>query len=189
MRKRGLYVGRFQPLHLGHIELMKFALREKDIGELIIVIGSAEKSHTLQNPFTAGERFEMLYRTLYWEQWTPEGDSMRDFIKIIPVPDNPSNSAWVATIESYTPKFNIVFTNEPISKRLFKENNYEVRGHLMLDRSIHQGKNVREKMCKELTSFSGWNDDWRNLVPKQVSEYIDEIDGINRIKDLSCNDC
>jgi len=49
---RGLYIGRFQPYHLGHQAVLEKIAREMD--EIIIVIGSAEASHTLENPFTAG---------------------------------------------------------------------------------------------------------------------------------------
>ena len=32
--------------------------------ELIVGIGSAQESHTLENPYTAGERIEMIRRCL-----------------------------------------------------------------------------------------------------------------------------
>src|SRR5437870_10806299 len=54
----GLYVGRFQPFHLGHLKAVKYILGRVD--ELIIVVGSAQHSHTLDNPFTAGERITMI---------------------------------------------------------------------------------------------------------------------------------
>ncbi|HLN89981.1 MAG TPA: adenylyltransferase/cytidyltransferase family protein, partial [Candidatus Binatia bacterium] len=54
MVNRGLYVGRFQPFHLGHLDAIKYVLKEVD--ELVIVIGSAQYSHNSNNPFTAGER-------------------------------------------------------------------------------------------------------------------------------------
>jgi nicotinamide-nucleotide adenylyltransferase len=55
---RGLYVGRFQPFHLGHLDAIKYTLKEVD--ELVIVIGSAQYSHNANNPFTAGERLVMV---------------------------------------------------------------------------------------------------------------------------------
>ncbi|MEM0023032.1 MAG: adenylyltransferase/cytidyltransferase family protein, partial [Archaeoglobaceae archaeon] len=48
---RALFIGRFQPYHLGHHEVVKKILEEVD--ELIIGIGSAQESHSLENPFTA----------------------------------------------------------------------------------------------------------------------------------------
>lgn len=45
---RGLFVGRFQPFHLGHLEAIKDTLGEVD--ELVIVIGSAQYSHDVDDP-------------------------------------------------------------------------------------------------------------------------------------------
>src|SRR5659263_82481 len=62
MVNRGLYVGRFQPFHLGHLDAIKYALKQVD--ELVIVIGSAQYSHNANNPFTAGERLVMVRQAL-----------------------------------------------------------------------------------------------------------------------------
>ncbi|MBV9668355.1 MAG: adenylyltransferase/cytidyltransferase family protein, partial [Nitrososphaeraceae archaeon] len=61
-KPRGLFVGRFQPFHLGHLATIKFALSH--IEELVVVIGSAQKSHEIRNPFTAGERIQMIKDSL-----------------------------------------------------------------------------------------------------------------------------
>jgi bifunctional NMN adenylyltransferase/nudix hydrolase len=55
-------IGRFQPLHEGHLNLIKTAL---DIGEqVVIAIGSHNISRSSKNPFTATEREALLKRTL-----------------------------------------------------------------------------------------------------------------------------
>ncbi|RPJ28200.1 MAG: nicotinamide-nucleotide adenylyltransferase, partial [Nitrosopumilales archaeon] len=59
---RGLFIGRFQPFHLGHIAAIKFAFTNVD--ELIIAIGSSQASYDPQNPFTAGERLSMIKDSL-----------------------------------------------------------------------------------------------------------------------------
>ncbi|TMI56005.1 nicotinamide-nucleotide adenylyltransferase, partial [Candidatus Bathyarchaeota archaeon] len=41
----GLYVGRFQPFHLGHLEAVRHILSKVD--ELVVVVGSAHDSHTI----------------------------------------------------------------------------------------------------------------------------------------------
>jgi bifunctional NMN adenylyltransferase/nudix hydrolase len=58
MKKVGVFIGRFQPLHLGHLETIERALTEVD--ELVIIIGSARTARNLRNPFTADERREMI---------------------------------------------------------------------------------------------------------------------------------
>jgi len=60
--KRGLIVGRFQPYHIGHNSAVKKILEELD--EIVIVIGSSDDSHSISNPFTAGERIEMISESL-----------------------------------------------------------------------------------------------------------------------------
>ena len=62
MVTRGLFVGRFQPFHLGHLAAIKYVLKKVD--ELVIVIGSAQYSHRRNNPFTAGERLVMVRKAL-----------------------------------------------------------------------------------------------------------------------------
>ncbi|MEF8871896.1 MAG: adenylyltransferase/cytidyltransferase family protein, partial [Haloarculaceae archaeon] len=59
---RGFLVGRFQPFHSGHQQLVESIAEEVD--ELVIGIGSADASHTIRNPFTAGERMVMISKVL-----------------------------------------------------------------------------------------------------------------------------
>jgi nicotinamide-nucleotide adenylyltransferase len=53
-----LVIGRFQPLHLGHMDVIRKCADESD--HLTIGIGSAQYSHTVDNPFSAGERYLMI---------------------------------------------------------------------------------------------------------------------------------
>lgn len=57
----GVYIGRFQPIHNGHVQTIVHAL---DIVEkLIIVIGSATTSKSIKNPWTYEERKAMMLDT------------------------------------------------------------------------------------------------------------------------------
>jgi len=200
MTKRGLFVGRFQPFHLGHLDMVKYALTEVD--ELIIVIGSAQDSHTQMNPFTAGERYQMVDKGVEGvdvyiskAKRMPDTPKHLDYfillkkpIYIIPVPDSPSNVSWVTTIESYVPTFDVVYTNEPLSTRLFKEAGYEVHGHIMRDRKTFSGTNIRRLMIKVLTQYSGIGDYWEEYVPKETANFIKEKHLIERLVDLNKSD-
>ena len=59
---RGLLIGRMQPVHNGHIQIIEKTLNYVD--EVVIVIGSAQLSHELKDPFTAGERIMMMTQAL-----------------------------------------------------------------------------------------------------------------------------
>ncbi len=172
MVKRGLYVGRFQPFHLGHLEAIKDVLKEID--ELVIVIGSAQYSHNIHNPFTAGERLVMIRSALQ----EAEVDYSR--LWIVPVPDVHLHMLWVSALEGYTPRFNIVYSNEPLTRRLFTEAGYQVKSIRFYQRKLYTSTIVRGKMLK--------GENWTTLVPKRVADFINEIDGVNRLRDLSRTD-
>ncbi|NYZ79420.1 adenylyltransferase/cytidyltransferase family protein, partial [Candidatus Micrarchaeota archaeon] len=59
---RGLFIGRFQPFHNGHLKGIEWALKRCD--ELIIAVGSTQRSFDRMDLFTAGERIEMIRRAL-----------------------------------------------------------------------------------------------------------------------------
>jgi nicotinamide-nucleotide adenylyltransferase len=86
MVRRGVFVGRFQPFHKGHMEVIKKIVNEVD--ELVIIVGSSQYSHMLDNPFTAGERITMIRRAL-----EEEGIQLSK-IWIIPVPDVHQHDAF-----------------------------------------------------------------------------------------------
>lgn len=56
--KTGLYLGRFNPLHAGHLAVMERILNEND--RLIVCIGSSQKAE----PFTGAERCHIIRRQL-----------------------------------------------------------------------------------------------------------------------------
>jgi nicotinamide-nucleotide adenylyltransferase len=170
--KRGLFIGRFQPVHKGHIDIIKKIMQEVD--ELIIGIGSAQESHTLENPFTAGERELMILRSLAEEQI----DLSK--VHIIPIPDVNNNAIWVSYVLSLSPPFHVVYSGNPLVCRLFKEAGFEVKRPPLVKRKEYWGTEIRERMLK--------NKNWKELVPRAVAEVISEIDGVARLKELAQND-
>ena len=135
MYNRGLYVGRFQPFHTGHLEAIKEALKE--VEELVIVIGSAQYSHNPHNPFTAGERIVMIRGAL------KKANIKQSKIWIVPVPDVHLHMLWVSALEGYTPHFEIVFSNEPLTRRLFSEKKYKVKKIQFFDRKQYNSTFIR----------------------------------------------
>ncbi|MBX5327859.1 nicotinamide-nucleotide adenylyltransferase [Candidatus Bathyarchaeota archaeon A05DMB-5] len=170
--KRGLYVGRFQPFHLGHLGAIRDILEE--VEELVVVIGSAQYSHNLNNPFTAGERLTMIRRAL------EEAKIDCSRVWIVPVPDVHLHMMWVSAVEGYTPKFDVVYSNESLTKRLFMEAGYNVKPIRFHERKLYSSTEVRERMLRD--------ESWEKLVPRSVAAFIREIDGINRLRDLTKSD-
>jgi len=172
MANRGLYVGRFQPFHLGHLEAIQDILKE--VEELVIVIGSAQYSHNIHNPFTAGERLVMIRQALL------EAGVDYSRLWVVPVPDVHLHMLWVSALEGYTPRFNVVYSNEPLTRRLFTEAGYNVKNIRFFQRKVYTSTLVREKMLA--------GESWTTLVPKSVADFINQIDGVNRLRDLARTD-
>lgn len=170
--KRGLFVGRFQPFHNGHLQVIRDVLKEN--GEIVIVIGSAQHSHRLDNPFTAGERATMIRLALdeakipIYRTW------------IIPVADVHVHMLWVAKVVGFTPKFSVVYANEPLTRRLFSEASYKVKSIPFHKRDVYSSTEIRQRMLS--------NKDWKMLVPKSVATYIQDIEGVERLRDLAKTD-
>lgn len=167
--KRAFYIGRFQPYHLGHHTVLASIADEVD--EIIIGIGSAQRSHEPENIFTAGERVVMISRSL---------KSLDIDYYVIPIEDIQRNAVWVSHVLSMTPRFDAVYTNNPLVFRLFDEAGIMVRHSPMYQREIYSGTAIRKKM------LSG--DAWEHLVPDVVAEVIDEIGGAERMKEIARDD-
>ncbi len=167
--KRAFYIGRFQPYHLGHHAVLKKIADEVD--EVVIGIGSAQKSHGLSDPFTAGERVMMIRHAL-------EDINIRHYA--LPIEDIQQNSVWVSYILSRTPPFDVVYSNNPLVIRLFEEAGIEVLQSPMYQRDIYSGTEIRKKMIA--------GEKWEHLVPPAIADAIEEIDGVARLRSVSMTD-
>lgn len=165
---RSVFVGRFQPIHNGHLSTIKQII---DSGEdLIIAIGSAQYSHTPDNPFSGGERIMLIKRALIDEGLPLER------IDIVPVPDIHIHPLWVAHLRSFVPHFDKAYTHNPLVRRLFVDAGFEVGETELLDRHVHSGKHVRELIR--------WGGDWVSLVPPGVAELIKQYGLDQRMRDI-----
>ncbi len=162
----GLIIGRFQPFHRGHLEVIRSIASELD--HIIICIGSAQQSHTVNNPFTAGERYQMISETL-------RDESIPYYL--VPIEDLNRYNVWVAHVVSMVPPFGRVYSNNPLTRRLFSEAGYEVRSAPLFNRYMYSGTEVRRRMVS--------GDEWESLVPEPVVRVVKDIDGEDRLRDLA----
>jgi nicotinamide-nucleotide adenylyltransferase len=120
----------------------------------------------VENPFTAGERIEMIRLCLSKEK--------RARTIMIPIPDINRFAIWVSHIESLAPPFEQVFTNNPLTKSLFKDKGYKICSMKIYDRAVYNASVIRERMLN--------GDDWEDFVPAQILSYLKKLDGTSRIK-------
>lgn len=164
---RALLLGRFQPLHLGHLKVISDIVKESEY--IVIAIGSAQYSHALENPFTAGERHTMIARTL--KARGIEGHH------IVGIEDIHRYAVWVAHVVSQTPNFDVVYAHNPLSVRLFSEAGYKVIELTLYEPERYSGTEVRRRMIE--------GEDWQSLVPVEVAAFIEKIKGVERLRTLA----
>jgi len=166
--KRALFIGRFQPFHQGHEKILEIMLADYD--EAILVIGSAEESYTERNPFTAGERMEMILKAT---------EEMGVKSRVLPVPIRDINryDLWVDHVISLTPTFEAVYTNNHLTELLFSAKGFKIVKTGPIRRGDFSGTRIRALMAEGETH-------WRDLVPKSVASYIDKIDGEKRVRGI-----
>ena len=165
---RGLVVGRFQPFHRGHLELIRALRRGSPHERLLVVIGSAEQAYTWANPFTAGERYEMVERALT-EARVPD-------VAIVPVVDIARHALWVRYLEGLLPRFDWVYSHNPLTVLLFQRAGYPTKSPPLIARERFEGVQIRERLAR--------GQDVRALVPPAVARYLGEIDAVERLAAL-----
>ena len=166
---RGFYIGRFQPYHNGHHQMVSEIVSEVD--ELVLGIGSAGHSHTTNDPFTAGERVMMMTKSVAEFDLTTY---------VVPIEDLDRNSVWVSHVQSMAPSFDVAYSNNPLVIQLFEEAGVEVRQSPMFNRDVLEGTELRERMIE--------GGEWKSLVPGPAVEVIEEVGGIERIQHVSETD-
>lgn len=166
--KTALFIGRFQPFHYGHLFAIKYALEYTDF--LYIGLGSANRSHEKRNPFTAAERILMIKSVLEKENI----DQSRWMI--IPIPDVKVHYLWTKIVRMLVPKFEIVFSNDPLTLRLFSEENFPVIEVPLTEREKFIATEIRNRILE--------GQPWEHLVPEPVIKIIKEVEGEERIRKL-----
>ncbi|MEM4481259.1 MAG: nicotinamide-nucleotide adenylyltransferase [Desulfurococcaceae archaeon] len=160
---RALFIGRFQPFHNGHLHAVKHILGE--YAEVVIAIAAAQYNYTIDNPFTAGERVEMIrigLGDLYTKSY------------IVPVDNITNNYEWPRYLLSYTPRVVAVFSNNEFTRTLFEAHGFRVFKTPELPNV--SGSIIRRFIAEDMK--------WEHLVPEPVADFIVKINAVERLKTL-----
>jgi len=164
-----LFIGRFQPFHKGHLEIIRKISAEYQI--IIIGIGSSQYQNTLENPFSESERKEMIIESL-------KEEGIKNF-KIVLIPDIHNPPKWVEHVNSIISDYSIVITNSPKTKKLFTKKGYEVKNTPIYNRKLLSGYIIRKKMIN--------GESLGELLPIPVIKIIKKIKGQERLIKLNNN--
>jgi bifunctional NMN adenylyltransferase/nudix hydrolase len=165
----GIVIGRFQPFHLAHQQLIEHALNLAE--KVIVILGSARSASDVKNPFTPAMREEII-RACF-----PQVEKRLVFRSVRDYPYN--DHVWTAEVqnvvneitedEKENPKISIIgFFKDRSSYylNLFPQWNFEE--FYSADKKLLNlnASNIREKY------FAG-DEDWRESVPATVEKYLE----------------
>lgn len=86
-----VFIGRFSPIHLGHLEILKkgFELAEK----IVVVLGSHNRANNIKNPWSSDERMKMILASLTLEEANKVSFvKMKDYLY--------SDSMWISAMQN-----------------------------------------------------------------------------------------
>ena len=75
------------------------------------------------------------------------------------------------------PKFDVVYANEPLTHRLFMEAGFRVESMPLIKREVYLATEIRKRIIAE--------ENWKELVPSSVANFIEEIGGDVRLRELN----
>lgn len=177
MRKvrRVLLFGRFQPFHLGHVALTKWALYDLRFDEIVFLVGMASENYTPRNPFTAGERIEMIRLSLS-DEGVPLEKVVTATLRTMEI--NIGNMFYVL---SYVPRVEAILTRNPVIAKMAEDVGLKVIVPPSFNRDEWRGEVIRLKIAKG-------DDSWKKAVTSSTAEFIEEVGGVERIRAILSRD-
>ena len=172
MAMRGLIMGRFQPFHLGHMALVRQAMAECD--DIIIAVTSTQYNYLEKDPFTAGERIEMIRNALNESGMDP-GRYM-----ILGLENQHNVATWPAYIRAALPPFQRIYSGNPYVAMLLHDYGTEVAEPDMVDRERFNASILRRMMAD--------GGDWRGRVPPAVARFVESVGGEGRVRTILGSD-
>ena len=166
-------MGRFQPFHLGHLELAKQIKSECD--EIIIAVTSAQFNYLEKDPFTAGERIEMIHNSL-----RDAGFEMSKCF-IVSLENQFNVATWASYIKSALPKFDKVYSGNDYVSMLLSDSAIKVVKPKFLEIEKYNATRIRSLIIS--------NDvNWADLIPNGTKETLMRINAKNRLTVISKSD-
>lgn len=84
-----VFIGRFQPFHIAHREVIDIALEQAE--QVILVLGSAQDERSIKNPFSITERQQMILSSF--------DEATRKRIQFVPIIDLYNDEKWVKAVK------------------------------------------------------------------------------------------
>ena len=134
-----IILGRFQPFHNGHASMVNAAMSFLGVGDsdlsLRICIGSSQAEQSLDNPWTAEEREQMI------RAWLDGREA-----EIVQVPDLGDPPNYVRHAEKFHGPPGAIFTTDESTSELYRKADWGVVSSDLVNREDWQGWRIRATM-------------------------------------------
>lgn len=173
-----VYIGRFQPFHMGHAAVIQKGLEIAD--RLVIVVGSVNAAPSIKNPWSYEERFRMIADTL-----DVLDTHLDERAKIVGVRDYHYNeNAWVAEVQSKTEKFipagsTVALLGEYKDASSYYLNHFPQWDFMPTSLGAFNGKGygVDATSIRTLLLRESFLPDWEGKLPEARIEHMQNIVG------------
>jgi nicotinamide-nucleotide adenylyltransferase len=150
---RALVITRAQPFHHGHMALVEHGARIA--GEVVIVVAAAEAAFTERNPFTAGERLQMVRAAT---------SSLQVPVWIAALPSPVWAALAMAELQATVPAFDVVVGHNPALREMARVSGIRVDG---IAPTAVSATGIRARLASE--GVGSWLDE---VVPSGVSAVL-----------------
>ncbi len=164
--ERALFIGRFQPFHLGHEQVVRKIENNSKVDEILIGVGSSQYEGYFTNPFSFEERRDMIQRSLR--------GTLRKPFSILPIPDVHDDAYWVNHVQNLIPDFETLYTGSEWVKRLFVAKGVNVE-------FVRRNITIRATELREALMQDG---DWQDKVPEGTRQVLEEVNGSKRLREM-----
>jgi bifunctional NMN adenylyltransferase/nudix hydrolase len=173
-----VYIGRFQPFHLGHLSVVKQALQDAE--RVLILVGSANVARDTRNPFTYDERADLITDIMHGVM---ELD-WKGRVVIQPLDDTPYDKpAWINAVNTAART-----ASKALRPRICLTGNirdatseyltwFSAWDYLPATDTSHNATALRTAFFAGGCNFDelGWTDSgitWRETAPPQTIEFL-----------------
>ncbi len=160
-----LFLGRFQPLHRGHLSCLEHIRKHAE--EVIIGIGSAQYSRDERNPLTFAERRDVMQHAL------DRGNLGFKNVFFVPIPDIHNEHMWMQNVKLLLGAEIVINSNNDWVRGLATVAGIRVAEKLAFEVATYNGSRVRD-----LVREGG---QWQALVPDP--QYMEERGLVSIIKE------
>jgi nicotinamide-nucleotide adenylyltransferase len=137
--------------------------------QVLVVIGSADKFRTPENPFTVGERHAMVKATMDALKIAPSR------YKVIPLPDINDDVKWPKHVIDACPPFDTVCTDNKIVEELFRKR---------VKKKVIKPKRKYAISATDVRAAIGRGEDLKKYLHEAVIAFLQKIGAARKMIDI-----